>query len=348
MVQSAGYASLSAGTPLAPFSFTRRDPKPNDVVVSILHCGICHSDLHYADNDMGMSKFPAVTGHEIVGRVAAVGKDVKKFAIGDIAAIGCYYDSCRVCSSCRGGNEHMCLEGFTGAFGGLERDGEQKTWGGFSNNYVADEGYVYTVPKNLDPAAAAPLLCAGITTYSPLRKWKVGPGMRVGIVGVGGLGHMAIKLAVAMGAEVLAFTSSQNKVSDARALGAHEAIVSSDAHQMRHRSAGGLDFVLDTVSAPHDINAYLGLLKPNSTMCLLGLVPELKVSPIGMVFGQKSLTGSLIGGVKETQDMLNFCGKHNITADIERISLPQINEGFARLRRNDVKYRFVVDMPLAI
>jgi uncharacterized zinc-type alcohol dehydrogenase-like protein len=344
MVQSSGYAAFAAKDPLAPFTFARRDPRPADIVIDILYCGICHSDLHFVDDDLGYSSFPVVPGHEIIGRVKSAGAAVKKFAVGDLAAIGCYTDTCRVCEPCRGGHEHMCAEGITGTFGGVERDGKQKTWGGFSGNYVVDETYAYTVPKNLDPAAAAPLLCAGITTYSPLRKWKAGPGMRVGIVGVGGLGHLAIKQAAAMGAEVVAFTGSPGKAADARSYGAHEVIDSSDAGQMRRKSAGGLDFILDTVSSPHDVNALMSLLKPNATLCLLGLIPQISVSPIPMIFGQKSLAGSLIGGVKETQDMLNFCGEHKISANIERTTLPQINEALARLRRNDVKYRFVIDM----
>ena len=344
MVQSSGYAALAAKAPLVPYAFTRREPGPADIVIDILYCGICHSDLHYVDNDIGYSNFPVVPGHEIVGRVKSTGKAVNKFAVGDLAAIGCYTDTCRVCEPCRGGHEHMCVEGITGAFGGLERDGKQPTWGGFSSNYVVDESYAFTLPKNLDPAAAAPLLCAGITTYSPLRKWNVGPGKRVGIVGIGGLGHLAIKQARAMGATVVAMTGSPGKVADAKALGAHEVVLSSDAAQMRGKSAGGLDFILDTVSSPHEINALMGLLKPNATLCLLGLLPQVSVAPIPLIFGQKSLSGSLIGGVQETQDMLNFCGQHNITADIERITLPQVNEAFARLARNDVKYRFVIDM----
>ena len=341
---SSGYAALAAHAPLSRFAFERRDPKPHDITIDIAYCGICHSDLHYVDDDSGYSRFPVVPGHEIVGHVAKVGPAVTKFRIGDLAAIGCYTDSCRVCDPCQHDKQHMCVTGMTGCFGGVERDGVQQTWGGFSNNYVCDESYAFRMPASLETAAAAPLLCAGITTYSPLRKWGAGRGRRIGVVGLGGLGHMAAKLASAMGAEVVVFTSSPGKVADARALGAAEAVVSSDPAQMKAQS-GRLDFILDTVAAPHEIDGYIACLRPEATLCLLGIDPRaLTFGPLPLVFGQKSIAGSLIGGLQETQEMLDFCAAHNVTADIEMVPIATINEAFDRLRRNDVRYRFVVDM----
>jgi uncharacterized zinc-type alcohol dehydrogenase-like protein len=344
MTSSSGYAAHATASPLTLFEFERRQPKPQDVVLEINYCGICHSDLHSVDNDLGRTLFPVVPGHEIVGRIKAVGSKVRRFKCGDLAAIGCYTDSCRVCEPCKSDKQHMCESGMTGAFGGYERDGVQRTYGGFSNNYVADEEYVLRVPANLDPAAAAPLLCAGITTWSPLRKWRVVPGMRVGIVGLGGLGHVAVKFAVALGAEVTVFTGSARKVDDAKALGADRVIVSTERVPMKEQR-GHLDFILDTVSTAHDINGYLMALKPEGTLCLLGIGPgALEFANLPLVFGQKCIAGSLIGGLQETQDMLNFCGERGITADIELLPARQINEAFERLRRNDVKYRFVLDM----
>jgi len=344
MTRSSGYAAQAARSPLSPFAFDRREPQPHDVVIDIAYCGVCHSDVHYVDNDMGFSTFPVVPGHEIVGRVTSIGPAVTKFKMGDLAAIGCYVDSCRVCDSCRTDRQQMCLEGMVGSFGGFERDRKQRTWGGFSNNYVANEDYVFHMPTNLNLAAAAPLLCAGITTYSPLRKWQTGKGSKVGIVGLGGLGHLAVKLAAAMGAEVVVFTNSPGKLGDAKKLGAADALVATDADRMKSQQ-GRLDFILDTVSAAHNIDAYIACLKPGGTLCLLGIDPKpLSFSPLQLVFGQKAVVGSLIGGLEETQAMLDFCGAHGITADIELHPAGQINEAFARLRRNDVKYRFVLDM----
>ena len=344
MVQSHGYAALEAKAALVPFSFERRDPRPHDVVMDILYTGICHSDLFQVDNDWGHSIFPMVPGHEIVGRVTAVGEAVTRFKVGDTAGIGCIVDSCRHCDPCTRDLENMCLEYPTPTYSGWERDGARMTFGGYSNNYVADEAYVVRVPDALDPAGAAPLLCAGITTYSPLRHWKIGPGSKVGIVGLGGLGHVAIKLARAMGAEVMVFTTSPRKIEDAKALGAHAVIVSTDAEQMA-TVAGALDFILDTVSAEHDLNAYLALLRIDGTLCLVGAPAEpLPVGAFSLIMGRKSLAGSPIGGIAETQEMLDFCGAHGITADIELIAMTDVNTAYERLHRSDVKYRFVIDM----
>lgn len=343
MTHSKGYAAYAQNGDLAPFEFERRAPKPNDIIVQIAYCGICHSDLHAVEGSMGAT-FPIVPGHEIVGHVVHVGPGVTKFKIGDRAGVGCYSDSCRVCEPCKTDMQHMCVEGWTPCFGGFERDGKQPTWGGFSNNYVIDQDYAYRIPENLDLAAAAPLLCAGITTYSPLRKWGVGPGKKVGIVGLGGLGHMAVKLAAAMGADVTVFTGSKNKVADAKGLGAKDVALTSDAEQMKAQ-LGRYDFILDTVSAPHPIEPYINSLKPMGTLCLLGIDPAaLSFSPGGVVFGQKCIAGSLVGGVDETQQMLDLCGEKNITADIELLPVAQINDAYKRLSRNDIKYRFVLDM----
>jgi uncharacterized zinc-type alcohol dehydrogenase-like protein len=344
MVQSYGYAAHAQGAALVPFAFERREPRPHDVIVDIAYCGVCHSDVHYVDNDNGISAFPVVPGHEAVGQVRWVGDAVTKFKVGDRAAVGCYVDSCRICHPCRSDHQQMCVEGLTGTFASVEREGGRPTWGGFSNNYVADEAYVHRVPTQLDPAAAAPLLCAGITTWSPLRKWKVGPGSKVGVIGLGGLGHMAVKLAIALGAEVAVFTTSERKSADAKALGAADAILSTDAQQMM-RHAGRFDFILDTVSVRHELGGYLNCLRPDATLCLVGLPSgSLEVSPLSLVFGQRSITGSLIGGLNETQEMLDFCGARGVTAEIELLPAKRINEAYDRLRRNDVRYRFVLDM----
>lgn len=342
MTQSRGFAAFTAGARLEPFEFTRRTPKAHDVVLEIAYCGLCHSDLHAVDD--GVVQFPLVPGHEIVGRVKAVGPEVARFEVGDLAAIGCYTDSCRTCGECRNDRQHMCEKGFTGAFGGFERDGMQRTYGGFSNNYVCDENYVYRMPENLDPAGAAPLLCAGITTWSPLRKWQVGRGKRVGIVGLGGLGHMAVKFASTLGAEVVVFTGSAGKAADALALGAHQVVVSSDPAQMK-QAQNSCHFVLDTVSALHEIDGYLNVLRPDGTLCLLGIAPgRLQFNSAPVVYSQKCIAGSLIGGVRETQEMLEFASEHGITAEIELLPAHRINEAYARLHDNDVKYRFVLDM----
>ncbi|MET0986673.1 MAG: NAD(P)-dependent alcohol dehydrogenase [Steroidobacteraceae bacterium] len=343
MTKSWGYAAQAAGSDLMKSDIERRALGAKDVLLEIRYCGLCHSDLHAVDNDMGMTLYPIVPGHEIVGRIAAVGTEVSKFKVGDVAAIGCYTDSCSHCVYCEQDKQQLC-SGFVGAFGGYERDGKQRTYGGFSNNYVANEDYVFRMPANLDPAAAAPLLCAGITTWSPLRLWKVGPGMNVGVVGLGGLGHMAVKLAVALGAQVSVFTTSAGKKQDALDLGARTAIVSTDPAAME-KATGQFDFILDTVAAQHDINGYLGALKPEGVFCVLGIAPgELGFMNLPLVFGQKVIAGSLIGGLRDTQEMLDFCGRNNITATIELLPASRINEAFKRLHKNDVKYRFVLDM----
>lgn len=343
MVQSTGYAAHLAGTDLAPITFERRPPGPHDIVLDITHCGICHSDLHAMDDDLGKTTFPVVPGHEIVGMVTAIGDAVTRFRVGDKAAIGCYIDSCRVCDPCLTDRQQMCTS-MIPSFNGVEKDGEHRTWGGFSTNYVANEDYALKIPDALDSAHAAPILCAGITVWSPLQKWGVGPDKKVGIVGLGGLGHMAVKLAVALGAEVTVFTTSESKVADARRLGAHSAIISSDEAAMT-AAFGTLDFILDTVSAQHDINGYIAALKPEGTLCLLGIGPGgLEIANMSVVFGQKCIAGSLIGGLDQTQAVIDFCAANNVLPEIELVPAGQINGALDRLRRNDVKYRFVVDM----
>jgi uncharacterized zinc-type alcohol dehydrogenase-like protein len=344
MLDSHGYAAQQANARLAPFSFKRRDPGPQDIVLEITHCGICHSDIHYARNDWGFTQFPVVPGHEIVGRVTHAGSAVTKFKVGDVAAIGCLVDSCRQCSPCRAGNEHMCEQHPTPTYSGVERGTSLPTYGGYSNNYVVDQRFALRVGSKANPAAAAPLLCAGITTYSPLRHWKVGPGQRVGVVGLGGLGHVALKLGRAMGAHMVAFTTSPGKAQDAARLGAHEVVLSKDETQMRNQG-GSFDLILDTVSAAHDVNVYLGLLAPDKTLVQLGMPSEpLAVSSMALCVGRKRLTSSMIGGLTETQEMLDFCAKHNIGCDIESIAIQQVNEAYERVLRNDVKYRFVIDL----
>ena len=344
MTASKGYAATSAQSPLAPFSFQRREPLPTDIVVDILYCGVCHSDLHMARNEWGQAVYPMVPGHEIVGRVTAVGSAVNKFKVGDIAAIGVIVDSCRACAPCQGGEEHYCEKGATLTYAAKDRVDGSITMGGYSSNYVVDQRFAHTVPANLDLAGVAPLLCAGITTYSPLRHWKVGPGMKVGIVGLGGLGHMGLKFAHSFGAHVVQLTTSLKKKDDALRLGAAEVLVSTDPAQMA-RHARSFDFILDTASAPHDLEPYLSLLKQDGTLALVGL-PEKPpaVSVFSLITKRLSIAGSMIGGMPETQEMLDYCGQHNITADVELIPVAQINEAFECMLRQDVKYRFVLDM----
>ncbi|MDF2445445.1 MAG: NAD(P)-dependent alcohol dehydrogenase [Moraxellaceae bacterium] len=344
MIKSLGYAAATAQSVLAPFNFQRRAPQPQDVVLEILYCGVCHSDVHVARSEWGASRYPCVPGHEVVGRVLQVGGAVSRFKAGDLAAVGCMVDSCRVCANCREGEEQFCEKGPVMTYGGPERHTGGITYGGYSNNIIVDEAYVLSVPVSLDPAAAAPLLCAGITTYSPLRQWKVGPGQRVGIVGLGGLGHMAVKFARAFGAHVVLFTTSPGKVEDGKRLGAHEVVVSGNRDEMK-RYRNSFDFILDTVSAPHDINAYLGLLRRDGTLCQVGLPPEpLAVSAFSLTGLRRRLAGSFIGGIAETQEMLEFCAQHGIACDIELIAIQDINAAFERLVKGDVKYRFVIDM----
>jgi len=345
MFACTGYAAESATAPLAPFSFQRRSPGPNDVQIDILYCGVCHSDIHTARGEWGNSVWPVCPGHEIVGRVSAVGGDVTKFKVGDLAGVGCMVDSCRECASCRDGLEQYCENGFTGTYNDPDKNMPgSRTYGGYSKVIVVDQDFVLRIPENLELAAVAPLLCAGITTYSPLRHWRVGPGQKVGIVGLGGLGHMALKLAHAMGAEVTLFTTSPNKAEDAKRLGAHRVVVSRDADAMAAETAS-FDFILDCVSADHDINAYLRLIKRDGTLCQVG-APEkpLAISAFSVIFPRRHFAGSLIGGIAETQEMLDFCGEHGITADIEMIAMDEINEAYERMIASDVKYRFVIDM----
>ncbi|WP_408941700.1 NAD(P)-dependent alcohol dehydrogenase [Klebsiella pneumoniae] len=334
----------AATHPLKEFSIKRRGLLNDDVEIEILYCGICHSDLHQIKNDFGGTHYPVVPGHEIVGRVIAVGENVTRFKPGDFAAVGCIVDSCGECPACRHDLEQFCESGTTLSFNTPDKHLGGMTYGGFSQTYVCRESYTLNMPDNLDLAAAAPLLCAGITVYSPLKHWQAGAGKVVGILGIGGLGHVAIKIAKAMGAHVVVFTTSQAKVEDANRLGAHEAVLSSDAQQMA-KFAGKLDLILDTVSAKHDVNAYLKLLKIDGSVVLVGLPPEpIEISAFNVVKGRRSFSGSNIGGIAETQEMLDFCAEHNITADIELIDASQINDAFSRLEKGDVKYRFVVDM----
>jgi len=338
------YAAHAAAAPLAPFSITRRAPLPKDVVIDILYCGVCHSDLHFARNEWGMTKYPCVPGHEVLGRVTAVGSGVGRFKAGDLAAVGCLVDSCRTCEPCKRGLEQFCLGPATFTYNSEDKHLGGITCGGYSQSIVVDEAFVLKVPANLDPAGAAPLLCAGITTYSPLRHWNVTKGTKVGIVGLGGLGHMGVKFSRAFGAYTVLFTTSQGKVADGKRLGADEVIISRDADAMA-RHAGSFDMILDTVSADHDLNAYLALLKLDGTLVLVGAPPAPQpVSAFSLFMPRRQLAGSLIGGIAETQEMLDFCGKHNITCDIELIAMKQINEAYERLLRSDVKYRFVIDM----
>lgn len=343
MIQSKGYAVQDAKSPLAPFNFERRDPGPKDVVVEIEFCGICHSDLHQARDEWGGSMYPMVPGHEIVGKVTAVGSEVTKFKVGDPAAVGVTVETCQVCDNCKAGAEPYCEKGMVGTYNAKTYAGEM-TYGGYSNNIVAPERYVHTLSPKLDPAAVAPLLCAGITTYSPLRHWGVGPGKRVGIVGLGGLGHMGLKFAHSFGAETALFTTSASKAEDARRLGADEVVISKDADaMMKHKRK--FDFILDCVSAPHDLNEYLSLLRLNGVLCQVGLpdVP-LPVSAFALVTNRHSLSGSMIGGMQETQEMLDYCAEKNIVSDIEMTSVQQLESAYERMLKGDVKYRFVIDM----
>ncbi|MCE7039056.1 NAD(P)-dependent alcohol dehydrogenase [Dyadobacter sp. CY312] len=326
-------------------SIQRRKPTPHDVEIDIQFCGVCHSDLHTARSEWGPSIYPCVPGHEIVGRIVSVGDHVKKFKVGDLVGVGCMVDSCRECQYCQEDLEQFCEKGMTGTYGSPDPHlPGSPTFGGYSERIVVNENYVLRIPENMDLAAAAPLLCAGITTYSPLRHWNVGPGKKVGVVGIGGLGHMGIKIAKAMGAEVVAFTTSESKFAEAKRLGADEVVLSQDKEQMA-AYRGKLHFILDAVSAQHDINAYLSLLRVDGSLALVG-APEhpLPVAAFSVIMGRKSFAGSMIGGIAETQEMLDFCGEHNIVADIEMIDMNQINDAYERLLKGDVKYRFVIDM----
>ena len=338
------YGTEAANAPLGSMTINRREIQPHDVEINILFCGVCHSDLHTARNEWHGSIYPVVPGHEIVGKVTRVGGHVSKYKAGDSVAVGCLVDSCRECDHCKDGLEQYCESGATLTYNSPDKYLGKQTYGGYSENIVVDEAFVLHIPDNLDLAAAAPLLCAGITTYSPLKHWKVGPGMKVGIVGIGGLGHMGIKLAKAMGAYVVVFTTSSAKIEDARRLGADEVVLSKDAAQMKSK-ANNLHFILDTVSADHDVNAYLHLLKVDGKMVLVGAPGNpLPVAAFSLIPKRITFAGSTIGGIAETQEMLDFCAKHNIVSDIEMINIQQINEAYERLLKSDVRYRFVIDM----
>lgn len=344
MIPTKGYAAQDAETDLAPWRFERREVGPHDVQFDILFCGVCHSDLHQIKNDWGGSIFPMVPGHEIVGKVVAIGSDVKKFKIGDLAGTGCLVDSCRTCENCQEGLEQYCLNGSTGTYNSREQDGKTPTYGGYSNTIVVHEDFVLHISDKLDLAAVAPLLCAGITTYSPLRHWNVGKGHKLAVLGLGGLGHMAVKFGVAFGAEVTVLSTSADKEADAKKLGAHKFVVTKNADQFKSVK-GYFDFILDTVSAPHDINAYVGLLRTNGVHICVGIPPgQIQVHPFSLLGGRKSLAGSGIGGLPETQEMLDYCAQHNIVSDIEMIDIKDIKNAYERMGKGDVRYRFVIDM----
>jgi alcohol dehydrogenase (NADP+) len=344
MTLAKAYAAFSATTPLGPHQIERRAVGAHDVQIEIAFCGICHSDLHQVRDEWGGSKYPMVPGHEIVGKVTAVGAQVKGFKAGDLAGVGCMVDSCRTCPSCQRKLEQFCEKGAAFTYNGFEMDKKTLTYGGYSSSVVVDEAFVLKVSPKLDLAAAAPLLCAGITTYSPLRRFRTKAGDKVGVVGLGGLGHMAVKIAAAMGAEVTMLSTSKSKEADARKLGAHHFGLTSDDATFK-QLAGRFDLIIDTISAPHDYNKYLGLLRLEGAMVLLGVPPEPTAVAAGsLIFGHKVLTGSLIGGIQETQEMLDFCSEHGIVSDIELIPVQQVNEAYERMLKNDVRYRFVLDM----
>ena len=345
MLEAKGYAAQNATSPLAPYRFQRRAPGANDVQIEILYCGVCHSDLHTARNEWNNTLYPSVPGHEIVGRVVAVGSSVSQFKPGDTVGVGCMVDSCQHCASCNEGLEQYCEKGFVGTYNGPAFGGGENTYGGYSDNIVVDEKFVLRISHTENLAAVAPLLCAGITTYSPLRQWKVGPGQKVGVVGLGGLGHMAVKIAAAMGAHVVLFTTSPDKREDALRLGAKEVVVSKNADEMAAH-VNSFDFILNTVAAPHNLDAFVNLLKRDATMTLVGApaTPHPSPSVFGLILKRRRIAGSLIGGIAETQEMLDFCAEHNIVSDIEMIDMQQINEAYERMLKGDVKYRFVIDM----
>ncbi len=347
MIQTKGYATHDVNAKFVPFDFERRDLGPKDILIDILYAGICHSDIHQAKNewkDSMPTDYPLVPGHEIVGTVSEVGDAVTKFKVGDVAGIGCFVDSCRECANCKTGHEQFCLSGASYTYNGTEMDRVTKTYGGYSNKYVIDEGFAHTIKADGDLSGIAPLLCAGITTYSPLKRFNVGPGQKVGIVGLGGLGHMGVKIAVAMGAEVTIFSTSPGKEADAKALGADHFVVTSDPNNLSPL-AGTFNFILDTVSADHDVNQFLTLLGVGGAMVVVGVPPSPNsIHALSLIFGNKTLAGSLIGGIPETQEMLDFCAEHNISSDVEIITPGRIEEAYDRTIKSDVRYRFVIDM----
>ena len=340
-----GYAAQSATTPLAPHRFERRDPRPDDVVIDILYCGVCHSDIHQARNEWHNSIYPMVPGHEIIGRISAVGPQVSKFKVGDMVGVGCMVDSCQHCDACHAGLEQYCVEGAVWTYNAIDRRDGMPTFGGYSERIVVSDKFVVSLPEKLDPKAAAPLLCAGITTYSPLRHWNIGKGSKVAVVGLGGLGHMGLKFAKAMGADVTLFTRTPDKEAEARRLGADHVVLSTDPAQMKAVSRA-FDFILDTVPSPHDLNPYLSTLAINGTLCLVGLLEPIEppVQAGNVVLGRRSIAGSAIGGIAETQEMMDYCAEHGIAADIEMIDIQNINQAYERMLRSDVRYRFVIDI----
>jgi uncharacterized zinc-type alcohol dehydrogenase-like protein len=343
MIPVKGYAAAKAKTPLGPFKFERRDVGQHDIQIEILYCGVCHSDIHQARDEWGGSIFPMVPGHEIVGKITAIGSEVTKFTVGETAGIGCFVDSCRHCPSCLAGLEQYCDVGMVGTYNGRDKEGKP-TYGGYSNQIVVDENYALHVSDKLPLSGVAPLLCAGITTWSPLREWKVGKGHKLGVVGLGGLGHMAVKLGASLGAEVTVLSTSASKKADAEKLGAHHFVVTSDEEQVK-QVAGTFDFIINTISAQHEYNFYLQMLKLDGTMILVGVPPEApSVAAFNLIMKRRRLAGSLIGGIKETQEMLDYCAEHGITSDVEVIDIDYINEAYERMIKNDVRYRFVIDM----
>jgi alcohol dehydrogenase (NADP+) len=344
MIPAKGYAAQNATSPLAPFKFQRRTPGPHDVHFKILYCGVCHSDIHQVRDEWSGSIYPMVPGHEIVGKVTAVGSDVKKFKVGDLAAVGCLVDSCRECENCRQGLEQYCKNGSVATYNGYEKDGKTPTYGGYSDQIVVHQDFVLRVPGNLPLEAVAPLLCAGITTYSPLRHWNVGKGHKIGVLGLGGLGHMAVKFASAFGAEVTMLSTSPSKEADARKLGAHKFVLTTNK-QSTKALKGYFDFIIDTVSAPHDYNMYLSMLATNGVHICVGAPPEpSQVAAFSLIGNRRSIAGSMIGGLPETQEMLDYCSEYNIVSDVEVINIKDINTAYERMLRGDVRYRFVIDM----
>ncbi len=344
MLVCTGFAAESADAALAPISFNRRDVGPDDVKIDIAYCGVCHSDLHFVRNEWHFTVYPACPGHEIIGHVAEVGANVSQYKIGDSVGVGCMVDSCRTCAACREGLEQYCEKGHVGTYGGTEKVIGGPTFGGYSNTIVVDKAFVLQIPEGMELAATAPLLCAGITLYSPLRHWGAGPGKKVGIIGLGGLGHMGVKLAHAMDAETVLFTTSASKIEDGKRLGADEVVLSNDPAQMAAQAAS-FDFIINTASAVHELEPYFALLKRDGTLVQLG-APEhpIPVAAFPLIFRRLSYAGSLIGGIAETQEMLDFCAAHNIVADVEIIPIQQINEAYERMLKSDVKYRFSIDM----
>lgn len=344
MTAAKGYAAFSPTEPLVPYSFERRDLRPHDVQLEILYCGVCHSDLHTVRSEWGPSSYPCVPGHEIIGRVTGVGEHVKKFKVGDFAGIGCLVDSCQECSNCKQGLEQYCENGATFTYNSPDRVDGTNTLGGYSNRIIATENFVLLISDRLPLEGVAPLLCAGITTYSPLRHWKVGKGHKVGILGLGGLGHMAVKFAASFGAEVTMLSTSPSKEADARRLGAHKFALTKDQEQIKDLT-NYFDFIIDTVSAPHDYNMYLNMLKTDGTMICVGAPPEpTEILGFNLIFNRRSIGGSLIGGIPETQEMLDYCAEHDITSDVEIIAIKDINTAYERMLKGDVRYRFVIDM----